>query len=161
MTTFIRIPEDSYAQLRSHLLPEDTDLEQAAFLVAAIERADNRLTFHVVDSILLTSSDFDNQHSDYLELKDDARTRIIKNAHDRDAGLVELHSHPGPFAAAFSPTDIEGLRETVPQMWWRLKRRPYAALVVAASGFDALVWADNPGSPCPLDGLATSTRRSC
>ena len=70
------------------------------------------------------------------------------------ASLIEIHSHPDPWAAAFSLADREGLRETVPHMWWRLNRRPYLALVVARSGFDALVVGLSAHTaPQALDGL--------
>jgi hypothetical protein len=42
-------------------------------------------------------------------------------------------------------------------MWWRLNKRPYAAIVVAPSGFDALLWLDNPISPRRLDGIAADS----
>ena len=53
------------------------------------------------------------------------------------ASLVEMHSHIGPWPAGFSYADRLGLQETVPHMWWRLKKRPYLALVVTNCSFDA------------------------
>ena len=66
-----------------------------------------------------------------------------------------MHSHPFPGigAAAFSWSDRRGLTETVPHMRWRLKNKPYGAIVVAPEGFDALVWIDNPAVPLPLEGI--------
>ena len=46
-----------------------------------------------------------------------------------------------------------GLLETVPHMFWRLDNRPYVAIVVARSGFDALVWTRDAQKPVPLSGL--------
>lgn len=91
-------------------------------------------------------------------MADRTRAALIKRAHDLDASLVELHSHPGPWPAAFSYADRMGLRETVPHMWWRLKKRPYLAFVVASSSFDALVWLDGPKMPRRLDGLVVGER---
>ena len=48
---------------------------------------------------------------------------------------------------------MQVLKETVPYIWWRLKKRPYLAIVVTATGFDALVWLDNPNIPLQLDGI--------
>lgn len=95
---------------------------------------------------------------DYLELKHTARAAVIKRAHDLDVSLVEVHSHLGASPAGFSLSDRSGLRETVPHMWWRLKKRPYVAIVVAASGFDALAWIDNPSIPRALDALVAGNR---
>ncbi len=39
-----------------------------------------------------------------------------------------------------------------------LKKRPYLAIVVARSGFDALVWLDNPKRPQQLDGILAGDR---
>ena len=81
---------------------------------------------------------------DYFELTDEARIGLIKRAHVLQASLAEFHSHLSPWPAAFSLSDRMGLKETVPHMRWRLKRRPYLAVVVAPSGFDALVWSRDP-----------------
>ena len=101
----------------------------------------------VIDSAMLVAADFEVQVPDYLELADGTRARLIKRAHDLDASLIEMHSHPGPWDAAFSRSDLLGLSETVPHMWWRLEKRPDAAIVIAPSGFDAMVWLDGPLSP--------------
>ena len=135
----LKLEKDLQGRLWSHLLREDTVREQAAFLFCMTEPADNGLTFVVVDQAFLGPDDFFAQHADYLELTDEARIRLIKRAHALGASLAELHSHPGPWPAAFSLSDRMGLKETVPHMRWRLKRRPYLAVVVAPSGFDALV----------------------
>ena len=111
------------------------------------------LVFSVLDCHLAGAADLADPSQGYLELADEARAGLIKRAHDLGASLIEMHSHPGPWPAAFSLTDRVGLRETVPHMWWRLKGKPYVALVVAHSGFDALVWLDDRRVPRPLDGL--------
>lgn len=140
-------------RLWSHLLPETTTDEQAAFLFCKTVPTVDGLLFEVVDHTLLAASDFAAQHSDYLELTDDARITLIKHAHRLGASLVEMHSHPGPWPAAFSISDRIGLKDTVPHMRWRLGQRPYLAIVVAPSGFDALVWPTNRMAPEPLCGI--------
>ncbi len=137
-------------RLWSHLLPKDTMHEQAAFLFCMTAPADNGLTFVAVDHALLGPDDFVAQYTDYLELTDETRIGLIKRAHVLGASLAELHSHPGPWPAAFSLSDRMGLKETVPHMRWRLKKRPYLAVVVAPSGFDALVWSRDARIPEPL-----------
>jgi hypothetical protein len=130
-----------------HLLPDDSHREQAAFLYATQTTVGDDLVFDVVAHELLERSDFAAQYSDYIELADEARVRIIKRAHALNACLVELHSHPWDWPAEFSLSDRTGLKETVPHVRWRLKERPYLAVVVALTSYDALVWALGGGDP--------------
>ena len=153
MKTFLILEPDPYDGIMTHLLPPGDEREQAAFLFVQEAKTDDQIDFEVLDTHLVDRAEFAAQHSDYLELSDKARIRLIKKAHALSASIVELHSHPGPWPAAFSLSDRAGLRETVPHMWWRLKGRPYLAIVVAPTGFDALVWLDNPRIPRALDGL--------
>ena len=153
MKAFLTIEGPAYRTLMAHLLPPGGHQEQAAFLFAHTLRELRKMCFVAAGFKLLRPEDFTDQGSDYLAMADTTRADLIKQAHDMAASLIEIHSHPGPWPAAFSLADREGLRETVPHMWWRLSRRPYLALVVAKSGFDALVWADNPTVPQALRGL--------
>jgi len=43
----------------------------------------------------------------------------------------------------FSPSDIAGFREFVPHIHWRLKGKPYGAVVVAPASIDAALWEEN------------------
>lgn len=153
MKVLLNMPDGLYRELNLHLLPPKSTREEAAFLFVAPKPKNKDVIFEVLGVDKLSPNDFASQYDDYLELNDDARARVIKKAHDLDACLLEMHSHPGPWPAAFSLADRHGLNETVPHMWWRLKKRPYLAIVVAASGFDALVWLDNPRVPTRLDGV--------
>ena len=65
-------------------------------------------SFEVIDAAKLGPDEFESQLGDYLELADETRARLIKRAHDLQASLVEMHSHPAPFPAAFSPADRPG-----------------------------------------------------
>ena len=144
--------EGLYERLSRHLLPADATREEAAFLFARPH--DAPASYYVVATAFLSPTDFAHQKSDYLEMDDETRAALIKRAHDLDASLVEIHSHPGPFPAAFSYADLRGLQDTVPYMWWRLKRRPYFAIVVADGTFDAMAWVMDPAAPEPLAILA-------
>ncbi len=152
MTATLTMPDGLFESLNAHLLPQGSIREEAAFLFA--RPADDGSTFEVIEAQLLTPADFAHHQSNYLELDDATRGALIKRAHDIDASLVELHSHPGPFPAAFSYADLRGLQDTVPYMWWRLKNRPYFAIVVADGGFDALAWIIDPAAPEPLHIVA-------
>jgi len=153
MKAVLRIDDDIYAEVMDHLLPPGSTQEQAAFLFASAAPTDSHVRFDVIDARKLGPADFVRQEGDYLEMTDATRAGLIKQAHDLGASLVEMHSHLGPWPAGFSYADRIGLRETVPHMWWRLKKRPYLAIVVTHSGFDALLWLDNPKVPRALDAL--------
>lgn len=158
MKALLKMPDGLLDELTVHLLPPDSEREEAAFLFVAPTRSEDHISFEVVETAKLAPNEFASQLGDYLELSDDTRARLIKRAHDLQACLVEMHSHPGPFPAAFSYADRMGLKETVPHMWWRLKKRPYLAIVVAESGFDALLWLENPKVPQQLDGILADNR---
>jgi Prokaryotic homologs of the JAB domain len=142
MKSYIRLEPQQLARCKEHLLPRDEKNEQGAFLFAETLRSEKELTFNVVDFWCLEGDDWDVQEPDFLELADNTRARIIKYAHDTRCSLIEVHSHPGPIPACFSIADIKGFYETVPNMMWRLKGAPYAALVFAEGSFDALVWSE-------------------
>ena len=153
MKAVLKIDGGLYGDILEHLLPPDCQQEQAAFLFARSARTDDQVLFEVIEARKLGPADFARQEGDYLEMADATRAGLIKQAHDLDASLVEMHSHLGPGPAGFSSADRLGLQETVPHMWWRLKKRPYLALVVTNSSFDALVWLDNAKVPRALDAL--------
>lgn len=158
MKVYLELTDALYQELMGHLLPGDALTEQAAFLFASSQQRQETTLFQVVDYFKARSEDFVSQEGDYLQLSDATRAKLIKRAHDLGTSLVELHSHPGPFPVAFSLADRFGLIETVPHMWWRLNGRPYLAIVVGPTGFDALLWLDNPKIPRRLDGVRVEGR---
>lgn len=151
MPVTLRLPAAVYQAARRHLLPVHSRLEQGGFLFSRYVAEDGRNpVFTYIDWTPLKADDYVEQYQDYLELTDAARARIIKRAHDLDTCLVEFHSHPGSYPAAFSPSDMHGFEEFVPHVRWRLKGKPYAAVVIAPSGFDALAWVDTANTPVQL-----------
>jgi hypothetical protein len=153
MKALLKFDAGEYDDLIAHLLPPDNEQEQAAFVFARVTRTPHQIVFEAAEFAKLGPTDFITQYEDFLEITDETRARLIKRAHDLDTSLVEFHSHGGPWRPSFSPADRAGLKETVPHMWWRLRKRPYLAIVVAKAGFDALLWLDDPKLPRPLDGL--------
>lgn len=153
MIATLRIPSAGYRALIAHLLPRHSRTEQAAFLFAKNHVAARLMKLDVVDKHFARPEDFHSQENDYLELTDGARALLIKKAHDTNTCLIETHSHPGGYPAAFSTADRIGLRETVPHMKWRLPRRPYLAMVFADGSFDALVWFPEALAPAKLSAL--------
>ena len=155
MRTRLELTRLQYHEIWGHLLPPGATQESAAFLFTDFIDEDGVGVFRIKDIFYAEKFHFDHQYEDYLELADETRQLLIKKAHGLQASLIEMHSHPFPGigAAAFSWSDRRGLTETVPHMRWRLKNKPYGAIVVAPEGFDALVWIDNPAVPLPLEGI--------
>lgn len=152
MRTFLELPAAMREELWAHLL-SDAKAEQAGFVFARanVERGDQ--IFRAVEWVPVPSEGFAARTGFFFELTDEMRAAVIKRAHDLDTSLVEFHSHVGPWPATFSGSDWSGFEEFVPHVWWRLKGRPYLAVVVARNTFDGLVWIDGPTSPQRLDGI--------
>jgi hypothetical protein len=146
-TALLEIPPATYSCLLKHLLPPRPKSEEAAFVFCRALANNSEVHFHLLEHYLVPASDFEYKSMFGIVLNDRSRAKIIKRAHDLDASLVEMHSHPKSFAAEFSPSDRSGFAEFVPHVWWRLKQRPYAAIVVGPGGFDSLFWVTNATRP--------------
>ena len=143
---FLNLPAGVYRDLRRHLIPPGARQEEAAFLFAHADGA----AFKFVDWLPVPPEGFAHQSEFYIELTDEMRAGTIKRAHDLESSLIELHSHPFQQEARFSPSDRQGLLEFVPHVLWRLPGRPYAAVVMTPTNFDALVWIDDVAQSAPL-----------
>ncbi len=156
----VRIGAAELDRLCRHLL-RTPRCEQGAFLFCRhTVSAGGDGVFDCEDWVALKRTDYEVQAGDYLELTDATRARLIKQAHDRSLCLVESHSHPGPYPAAFSYSDLTGLDEFVLHVRWRLRGRPYAALVFAQNGFDGLAWTDGAtASPQQVAAIETENGR--
>lgn len=131
----------------------DAEDEQLSFAFAEVELADDEVRFVCVEERPVQRSEFLHQSWCHLELGDEARVDIMRAAHQRQAALVEFHSHTFDAPACFSPSDWSGFEEFVPYAWWRL-RRPYAAVVVGPNSVDALAWPDKPDVHHPVTTVA-------
>ncbi|MFZ5481113.1 MAG: hypothetical protein ACOZNI_30405 [Myxococcota bacterium] len=155
----LHIDPPRYARLRQHLLRPRPVVEEAAFLFARAHGTEpDRLD--VENEQLLGAADFVIQTSHHIEVADEAWQSAVKRAHDTRAVLVEAHSHPygGEWAAAFSPSDLSGFGQTVPNALWRLAGRPYVAIVLTPAAFDVLIWTKREEPPTSADLLVGSER---
>jgi hypothetical protein len=152
VTVYLDLPVGLKEQLWPHLL--QNDVEQVGFVFAAVETAGDVTVFTAKDHYLATPLDFEIQSEFHVELSDEARSRIIKRAWDTGTTPVELHSHPGDrWGAMFSPSDMHGFSDFVPHCRWRLRGRPYLAIVVTPRAADALAWVDTGGEPVGLTAI--------
>lgn len=149
----LAMPADVHRAIWGHLFSDRRGREEAAFLFARQETSNGEAVFRHVEWVAVPTEGFEFRSSAHFELTDAMRATVIKRAHDLGLSLVELHSHIGHWPAAFSLSDTEGFREFVPHVWWRLKSRPYLAVVVAPTGFDGFAWITGPGKPQALDGI--------
>ena len=153
----LTVPEDIYREARDHLL--QNEIEQVAFFFCRVGGDGENTVLDVFDWHPVPSGGFTEQLEYYVELTDEEKARVIKEAWDRKAALVEVHSHPKSRRAEFSYSDLEGLHEFVPHVRWRLKEKPYAALIVGSRDMDALAWVERDGRVATLDEIRVGTRR--
>jgi hypothetical protein len=153
MPITVTIPEHLHGDLVHHLGHDGA--EEVAFLAARFVHGEAVL--EVFDLYRVPAEGFAFQSDFHVRLTDATRGTVIRWAHERDAALIEAHAHRGPWAASFSPTDLSGLDEWVPHVRWRLAGRPYVALVVADSSFDALAWTGTSRSPEPVAAVSVGS----
>ena len=132
----------SYASCRRHLAARP---EEVGFFLAHYDLA--RRSFELRFWRPIPPEGFESRSDFHLTLRDEVRADVIKWAWDNDACLVEAHSHLDAGLASFSPSDISGFEQWVPRLWWRLRARPYAAIVTAGETFDALAWIEGASDP--------------
>lgn len=152
----LHTPSETFDELWSHLLPKHPTDETVAFMHTHLNVIDGISVFEYIEWSPIPQSGFVCRSPYYFELTDEARGSVIKRAHDLGSSLVEFHSHIGSGPAKFSPSDHMGFEDFVPHVWWRLKGRPYAAIVVSEGSFDGLIWSSNPRLPEYLESIIVS-----
>jgi hypothetical protein len=155
----LEIPSRDYSRLLKHLLPSRPRSEEAAFLFCRAVDAGTEVVFRFVESYAVPVVDFQYKSISGMVLNDGCRAKVIKRAHDLGAALLEVHSHPTCSVAEFSPSDFRGFAEFVPHVRWRLKQRPYGAIVVGPDSLDSLFWATGSVRPDGVLNLNTGRRR--
>ncbi|MBI4095181.1 MAG: hypothetical protein HY435_03245 [Candidatus Liptonbacteria bacterium] len=151
--TLLEIPGNAYIAIRHHLFPVRSHKEQVAFIYANAELVRKDTVFRFLEWQHVTEEGFEFHSRYHLELTDEMRAAVIKRAHDLQASLVEFHTHDGSWEAEFSKSDMAGFAEFVPHVVWRLRGRPYGAIVMTDTGFDGLAWLRNPHTPERLHGI--------
>jgi len=148
MAASLAIEAGDYRRLLAHMYAGED--EQVAFLFTHPPQA--REPLRIAELYPVPTGGFADKSPLYLALSDEVRGQVIGRTSRLGGCLVEAHSHAfGP--AGFSPTDLSGFEEWVPHVRWRLKGRPYVALVFAEGSFDALVWEGEDERPALLASL--------
>lgn len=136
----IVIPDNVDRGLDRHLRRRG---EQLAFL-GTVQAGDD---LRAVDLLRAGSDLLDGADAWHVALSDAGRQAVLRWAAEREVGLAEVHTHPAWWPAQFSEIDLSGLRQWAPNVVWRLGGRPYAALVVAGTSIDGLVWEERDAPP--------------
>jgi hypothetical protein len=158
MSVSIHLPADVQTAIWRHLLADKDGPEEAAFVFAGTSSLNGSHVFEHMDWFRVPREGFALHSAYHFELAEEQQAAVIKRAHDLGASIIEFHTHRGLWPAQFSGSDWTGLEEFVPHVWWRLKGRPYAALVVTATGFDALAWIENAATPIRVTELVANDR---
>ena len=154
----LHLPVRVYNALWRHLLPKHPTDETVAFMHTHQNIIDGVRGFQFIEWVPIFPSGFAYRSPYNFELTDETRGSVIKRAHDLGSSLVEFHSHIGSRPARFSLSDQIGFEDFVPHVWWRLKGRPYLAVVVTPGSFDALVWITGPQSPEYLQSIVVNRK---
>jgi hypothetical protein len=131
-----------YDEARGHLRGR---IEQVGFFLADFDAA--RRTLVLREWCAIPPEGFEYQSEYHVTLTDEMKIDVIRWAWNAGACLVEAHSHGDFGRAKFSPSDLWGFRDWVPHLFWRLRARPYAALVTTGATFDALAWVEAADHP--------------
>ena len=150
---FLHLSNRNYKEIWEHLLPENPESESAGFLFVKHDTEPDGHRFSPLLWYPVPPDGYSVRTDFHFELTDDTRRHVIKQAHDLEASVAEFHSHEGPWPASFSDSDLQGLQEFVPHIWWRLRGRPYMAIVVTGRDFDGLAWTVDPGTPQMISGI--------
>lgn len=138
MSARLRISDVHFGRLRTAL----ARAEEVVFAYATHTQD----VLEVAALEVMTDADIESRSSQHVVLADGVRPRLIKTAWDRDQCLIEAHSHGPRGVAEFSASDLLGFEEWVPHVLWRLRGRPYVALVAASEAWDALAWVGGRGA---------------
>lgn len=147
----LEIDSKAYEDLRKHLF--SGEVEQVAFGYARLSSLHSDEVCHILEFEFLSAGEFIFQSSYHIEVHPEVLARVIKKSFDMDACVVEFHSHRSSLPARFSMTDMSGFNEVVPHVLWRLRDKPYMAIVLHETSFDGLLWKPGDTDPGQLDGI--------
>jgi hypothetical protein len=139
MSSNIIIPSGIAEALRRHFF--QNELEQGAFLFAEAKREDGELNLVAADYYLVPASGWEAQVEFYLQMKDSERAKIMKLAREKNLCAIDCHSHPRACDDVwFSPSDVAGITEFAQYAKWKLRGKPFAAMVWGEQSVDAVLW---------------------
>lgn len=125
--------------------------EQVAFLFLAQTEPG---VFETRDIFVVPKEDLVDESDAHAEVSNRVLALVFKKAANENFSLCEIHSHPfSKTGTRFSPSDRAGFAEFVPHVWWRLRKRPYCAVVLGRKDCDALIWIKDPNHPDSVSAI--------
>jgi len=153
MNIKIIIPANVFNEIKHHLLPQNQKFEEAAFVYSVVKLHGEQMELSFLEWYAVQPKDYLNRSGFHFELTHEMNSRTIKRAHDLNSSIIEFHSHLDQKLVKFSYTDWQGFSEFVPHVLWRIKNKPYSAIVITKLGIDALVWVESFDKPLGLNEL--------
>jgi hypothetical protein len=136
-------PAEAYDELVSRMNDRP---EEVAFMLAGQMSA--AAAFRISALRFVDGHRFAHRSEDRAEPDDEIRGEMIRWAWENGDCLVEAHSHGAMVVpASFSRFDVGQFEEWVPHVRWRLRGRPYLALVIAGDQVDGLAWIATHAEP--------------
>ena len=133
MKTCLRICEEDYSVIRTHLLPED-GLEAIAFALCGRAQASGRLVF-TVHKVLTISYDRCIREDKYLHWQTEDVFPLMNEAMNKHMAIMRIHSHPGGWPH-FSEADLETDYEFFGNLMagWCEDRLPHLSAIMLPKG---------------------------
>lgn len=151
MIAIVSISRQHYRFIRAHLFKGRA--EQACFLMAHSEINGAVIHLHVREAHYVHSDRWDFQSDFHLELSEAEKVKIMLKARDKDCDLIECHSHLMAGQARFSSSDVTGLGEFVPYVWWKLPGKIYGALVWTRTDVSGEIWLPKKKAPIQINEI--------
>src|SRR5437016_5529135 len=93
MNGLIEVEPCIWDAARAHLLEHDPSCEQAAFFFARETVREHDYLLSIIGARHIEAEELAFHSSYHLELKQETWSSVIKDAHQRNAALIEVHSH--------------------------------------------------------------------
>lgn len=167
----IVIPGAMMTQLRCHLL-QDPHREQAAFILAGVQRLNGRLRLLGRELVLVPPEGFDVQGSTFLSIQDEFSRAILYRCLAEGLSLIEAHSHPFvTHDVTYSTVDTRNEALKFAYTASKIPGIAHATMVFGQESLDAHMWDVQQGSVVPVnrvrvldaplyDLIPTSVRRA-
>jgi hypothetical protein len=150
MTVKIRMNDDQYDQLKSHLLHSDGK-EAVAIVLCGRRRGDNAHCLLVREVHPIPYGDCDIRESELLCWKTSLLENLLPKAMQDNMAIVKIHSHPSGYAE-FSVTDDASDRDLFSSVYgWMDDDSPHASMVMLPDGKMFGRYIDPDGNFYPLD----------
>jgi molybdopterin/thiamine biosynthesis adenylyltransferase len=136
----LRIAQEDFYTLQSHLFPGDFD-EHGAVLLAGVSHPLGQLTLHIREVHLAEEGvDYVEGKIGYRALSPQFIHRLITRARDEQLAYLAVHNHGSDREVDFSLIDLESHERGYPALLQIARGMPVGALVIGHRSIQADVW---------------------